>query len=95
MSELIVGIGSLMTIVGFVTVFVKIGIDKGETDHRLKTLETKTDKLEINADLLEKEIHGIQKETSGFMGRVHADISNIKSMLQSIDKKLEKLQDGR
>lgn len=88
--EFIAGIGAIMTIIGFVTVFIKLGIDKGDTSRRLQNVEQKIAEHDRDIELHDKEIHGIQKETAGFMAKIETSLSFIKDCLARLEKKQEK-----
>ena len=88
--EFIAGIGAIMTVIGFVAVFIKLGIDKGDTSRRLQNVEQKVAEHDRDIELHDKEIHGIQKDTAGFMAKIDTTLSFIKDSLARLEKKQEK-----
>lgn len=58
--EFIAGIGAIMTIIGFVTVFIKLGIDKGDSSRRLQNVEQKSIEHDRDIELHKKEISELQ-----------------------------------
>ena len=86
---LIAGIGSIMTLIGFVAVFVKIGVDKGDTSRRLSEVEKDIKNHSEKFVILEQEVHGIEKENAAFMSKMATSFEFIKESLARLEKKFE------
>lgn len=90
MQELIAIIAGAMTIIGFLAVFIKIGIDKGDTSRRIETLEDKVDDHIKDYESTSKEFQLLQRDTASFMGRIEANLDFIKQAISELKNKNEK-----
>lgn len=90
MQELIAIIAGAMTIIGFLAVFIKIGIDKGDTSRRIETLEDKVDNHIKDYESTSKEFQLLQRDTASFMGRIEANLDFIKQAISELKNKNDK-----
>lgn len=90
MQELIAIIAGAMTIIGFLAVFIKIGMDKGDTSRRIGTLEGKIDDHIKDYESTNKEFQLLQRENASFMGRIEANLEFIKESINELKTKKEK-----
>lgn len=90
MQELIAIIAGAMTIIGFLAVFIKIGIDKGDTSRRIETLEDKIDDHIKDYESTNKEFQLLQRDTASFMGRIEANLDFIKQAISDLKNKNDK-----
>lgn len=90
MQELIAIIAGAMTIIGFLAVFIKIGIDKGDTSRRIGTLEGKIDDHIKDYESTNKEFQLLQRDTASFMGRIEANLDFIKQAISELKNKNDK-----
>lgn len=90
MQELIAIIAGAMTIIGFLAVFIKIGIDKGDTSRRIETLEDKVDDHIKDYESTSKEFQLLQRDTASFMGRIEANLDFIKQAISELKNKNDK-----
>lgn len=90
MQELITIIAGAMTIIGFLAVFIKIGIDKGDTSRRIETLEDKVDDHIKDYESTSKEFQLLQRDTASFMGRIEANLDFIKQAISELKNKNDK-----
>ena len=74
--------GGLLSVAGFVALWLKMGIEKGQNDNRLAMVEKRQDKQEQEIDDLSKEQHSMSTGWASFCGEIRANIEYIK---QSID----------
>ena len=88
-TALIAGIGGLSTLIGFVTVFVKIGAFKGEIDHRLKALEKKGPDMDKDLQSAIAKINDLQTSSAALATEVRVEMKNVREILAKIDRKLE------
>ena len=81
---LIAATGFAMSLIGFVTVWVKIGLGKGKQEAALKTLEEKTAKNEKDIADIRSETKGIQIEIARHLGAVEAKLDYIKEIVAAL-----------
>lgn len=88
--DIIAIVSGCVTIIGFVSIFIKIGIDKGDTSRRITHIEEKIESHLREFELTNKEVHGLQREWAGFMARIEANIDFIKQSISDLRKREEK-----
>ena len=77
-------IAGAMAVIGFISVWVKMGIEKGENKKRLETLEKKAEKHEDSIAELKKETHGIQIEIARDIGKIEVKLDHIKEAVDAL-----------
>jgi len=73
-----------MSLIGFVTVWIKIGHDKGRQETIIKSLEQKTEKNEKEIGELKSETKTIQIEIARHIGSIEAKLGFIKDAITAI-----------
>lgn len=89
MNEVVVYLGFGSALIGFVAVFVNIGVLKGKFTEQLKHNTERISKVEASQDLMQKELYGLQKESAGFMAKVDTSFQYIKDMLERVERKID------
>ena len=89
LGEIIAIVSGCVTVIGFVSIFIKIGIDKGDTSRRITHVEEKIEEHLKEYELTNREVHGLQKEWAGFMARIDANIDFIKQTINELRSKKE------
>ena len=80
-------VGIAMSIIGFVTVWVKIGHDKGRQDEVIKKLEVKSDKIEMSVAKIESKTHELELRIAEFMGEIRVKFDYIKETVCELKSK--------
>jgi len=80
-------IAMIMSLVGFVTVWVKIGIDKGRQEEMIYALKQKTEKNEAAISETKTKTHGIELRIAEFMGEIRAKFDFIKETVSTLKPK--------
>jgi len=87
----ITGVIAIATsLVGFVTVWVKIGIDKGRQEEAVKTVRQKTEKNEERITGLENKTHGIELYAAKMMGEIKVKLDYIKKTVNELKPRGER-----
>jgi hypothetical protein len=73
-----------MSLIGFVTIWIKHGQDKGKQEAAVKTLEEKTSKNEKDIAELKSETKNIQIAIAGRMGAMDAKLDFIKDAVAAL-----------
>lgn len=89
MGDAAVYLGFAVSLVGFVSVFVSIGVFKGEVTKQLKHHDKKIEDMDGDVSMLEREVHGIEREHTGFMSRMDTSLRYITDTLNRLEKKLD------
>ena len=76
-----------MSVIGFISVWIKIGHDKGRLDAVIKNLEQKTEKNEKDIAEIENKTHGIELHIAKFMGEIGAKLDAIKETVSELKPK--------
>jgi len=95
--DIIAAIGAAMAVIGFLSVWVKMGVEKGEHQKTMELLEQKTIKHDVDIADLKNATHGIQVETARTMGRIEAkldQIGKVEAKLDSLSESVATLQGG-
>jgi uncharacterized protein YoxC len=61
-TVLVAWVAGAMAVIGFVTVWIKVGINKGQSDNRLEVVEDRTTKLEEDVEAIQAERHVFELE---------------------------------
>jgi hypothetical protein len=75
------------SLIGFVTVWVKIGIDKGHQDEIIKVLVQKTEENKKDIMEIKSKTHGIELRIAEFMGEIRAKFDFIKETVNELKSK--------
>ncbi|MDR0487658.1 MAG: hypothetical protein LBG91_05370 [Treponema sp.] len=89
MMDIVAIIGAAMAVIGFLSVWIKMGVEKGEHKKTTELLEHKTDKHETEITELKNTTHTIQLDWARSMGRIEAkldSIGKIEAKMDSIGK---------
>jgi len=85
MENEIIGLITIsMTVIGFITVWIKIGIDRGRQGEVLNRIERKSDKNEQDIAELKGETKNIQINIARHLGAVEAKIDFIRDTVTSL-----------
>lgn len=90
LGQIIAVVSGCVTLIGFVSIFIKIGIDKGDTSRRIETLEDKVDDHIKDYESTSKEFQLLQRDTASFMGRIEANLDFIKQAISDLKNKNDK-----
>jgi len=96
--DIIAVIGAAMAVIGFVSVWIKMGVEKGEHRKTMEQLEQKANKHEADIAELKNATHNIQLEAARTMGRIDAkldQIGKIETKLDSLGESVAALKGGR
>jgi len=95
--DIIAVIGAAMAVIGFLSVWIKMGVEKGEHNKTMESLEQKTNKHDVDIAELKNTTHGIQLEAARTMGRIDAkldQIGKIETKLDSLGESVAALKGG-
>jgi len=95
--DIIAVIGAAMAVIGFLSVWVKMGVEKGEHQKTMELLEQKTNKHDVDITELKNTTHSIQLEMAKTMGKIEAkldQIGKIEAKLDSIGESVAALRGG-
>ena len=76
-----------MSLIGFVTVWIRVGIDKGRQEELTLALKQKTDKNEQGIAELKGKTHVIELRIAEFMGEIKARLDGIKETVDELKPK--------
>jgi peptidoglycan hydrolase CwlO-like protein len=82
-------VAAAMTLIGFITVWIRIGINSGRNDQMIKGMEQQIQKNENSIDMLEKQIISIDRNMVGFMSEIKVELRNIKETLNELKRRKE------
>jgi len=88
--DIIAIIGAATAVIGFLSVWVKMGVEKGEHHKVMELLEQKAKNHEADIAELKNATHGIQLEAAKTMGRIDAKLDQI----GKIEAKLDSLSES-
>ncbi|MCL2808643.1 MAG: hypothetical protein FWD24_01115 [Treponema sp.] len=77
-------LGFIMSLIGFVTVWIKVGQDKGRQEAVVKSLEQKTEKNEKDIAEIKGETKGIQIDIAHRIGAIEAKLDFIKDAVAAL-----------
>jgi len=80
-------IAIIMSLIGFVTVWVKIGQDRGKQEGIIKMLEQKVEKNERCISELKSKTHGIEIRIAEFLGEIRAKLDSISETVSELKPK--------
>jgi hypothetical protein len=88
-----------MAIIGFLSIWIKMGVEKGVAKKAMELLEAKADKHDKEIAELKNTNHGIQLDIAKSMGRIEAKLDAIEKLsevkLDSLSDQLAALKGGR
>jgi chromosome segregation ATPase len=87
-----------MAIIGFLSVWIKLGVEKGVQKKAMEQLEHKTSKHEKEIAELKNTTHSIQLDIAKSMGKIEAKLDSIGKLevkIGSISEKVAALKGGR
>jgi peptidoglycan hydrolase CwlO-like protein len=96
--DIVVVISVATAIVGFLSLWVKMGIEKGENKKAAELLEQKTNKHEADINELKNTTHNIQLDIAKSMGKIEAKLDSmgkIEAKIDSIGERVAALKGGR
>jgi hypothetical protein len=96
--DIIALVTGFMAIIGFISVWVKMGVEKGELKKAMEQQEKKTDNHEKQIAEIKNTSHGFQLEIAKSMGKIEAKLNSIEKIevkLDSISGQVAALKGGR
>ena len=88
--EFISTIASFSTLIGFVSVFIKLGRDKGAQEVTIKEIKKDIDANATNIKNLESKTNTMQIENTKLIATLSSDLGWIKSSLSDIKAEIKK-----
>jgi len=76
-----------MSLIGFVTVWIKIGHDKGRQEEVISTLKQKTEENEMRISEIKSKTHGLELRIAEFMGEIRVKFDYIKESVVELKSK--------
>jgi uncharacterized protein YoxC len=98
MMDIIAVIGAAMAVIGFLSVWIKMGVEKGEHKKTMELLEQKADRHEADIAGLKNTTHTMQLDWARTMGKIEAkldSIGKIEAKLDLIGESVAALKGGR
>lgn len=86
--DMIEGVKSLMAIMGFVTVFIGLGVFKGEITHRMKNVEEKVDKHEELIEEMRDDHQSLKVQVTSMTAEIKVRLDYIQNQLASISRRI-------
>ena len=86
-SEIIGIIAGAMAIIGFLSVWVKMGVEKGENKKAVETIEKKVEKNEGAIVEIRNATHSIQLDIARSVGKIEARLDFIKEAIEKLEPK--------
>jgi len=80
--DIVAVIGAAMAVIGFLSVWIKMGAEKGENKKTLEQLEQKANKHDVEIGELKNTTHGTQLEIARTVGRIEAKLDSINAALK-------------
>jgi len=80
-------IGLAMSLIGFVTVWIKIGHNNGRTEEVINSLKLKTEENEKSIAEIEAKTHGLELRIAEFMGEIRVKFDYIKETVSDLKKR--------
>jgi len=96
--DIIAVIGAATSVIGFLSVWVKMGVEKGEQRKVTELLEQKAESHEADIAELKNMTHGVQLDWAKAIGRIEAkldQIGKIEAKLDSLGESVAALKGGR
>ena len=75
------------SLIGFVTVWIKVGHDKGRKEEVIKAHEERIRKNEKDIEDIERKTHGIEIRIAEFMGEIRVKLDTIKETVSELKPK--------
>jgi uncharacterized protein YoxC len=88
-TVLVAWVAGAMAVIGFVTVWIKVGINKGQSDNRLEVVEDRTTKLEEDVEAIQAERHVFELEIVKAITELGTKIEFILRGIDEIKKRQE------
>jgi len=82
--DIIALVAGSMSVIGFLSVWIKMGVEKGEQKKVMELLEQKTGKHEEEIAELKQTTHGIQLNIAGSMGRIEVKLDYLKETVDAL-----------
>jgi len=82
--DVIALVAGSMSVIGFLSVWIKMGVEKGEQKKAMELLEQKTGKHEKEIADLKNKTHSIQLDIARSMGRIEVKIDHLKETVDAI-----------
>jgi len=79
-------IGVAMSLIGFVTVWIKLGVDKGRQNEIINGLVKKTEENSQHIAEIENKTHGLELRIAEFMGEIRVKIDYIKETVSDLKR---------
>ena len=86
-SDIIAVIAVAMSVIGFVTVWIKIGIEKGRQEEVINMLTKKTEENKLRITEIDSKTHGLELRIAEFMGEIKVKIDYIKETVSELKPK--------
>lgn len=80
-------IGIATSIIGFATIWIRIGVDKGRQEEKMKTVIQKTEKNEQDVTELKNKTYGIELRIAEFMGELRVKLEYIQKNIEELKPK--------
>ncbi|MCL2186531.1 MAG: hypothetical protein FWB86_11895 [Treponema sp.] len=76
-----------MSVIGFITVWIKFGHERGRNEEMIKALERKTEENKTNIAKMEANVHGLELRIAEFMGELRVKFDFIKETVAKLEVK--------
>jgi len=76
-----------MSLIGFVTVWIKVGHDKGRTEELISTLKEELKESKSNIAEIKTKTHSLELRFTEFMGEIRAKFDFIKEAVSDLKPK--------
>jgi len=83
--DIIAAIGAAMAVIGFLSVWVKMGVEKGQHQKTMELLEQKANKHETDINELKNTTHSIQIDWARTMGKIEAKLDLMGKLEAKLD----------
>jgi len=82
--SIIAAVAGATAIVGFVSIWIKMGVERGESKKSIETIERRVGKNEEAISELRNTTHGIQIEIARSVGKIEAKLDFITETVASL-----------
>jgi len=76
-----------MSIIGFISVWIKVGHDKGRTEELIHTLKEELKESKASITEIKTKTHGLELRFAEFMGEIRAKFDFIKEAVSDLKPK--------
>jgi len=76
-----------MSLISFITVWIKVGHERGRNEELIKALEHKTEENKANIAKMEANVHGLELRIAEFMGELRVKFDFIKETVAKLESK--------